>query len=85
MKTINIEKLGIKVNLDDSDSLAGKPVCGSINTDWRETIAPDPKDWPILDTIESLILGHACMGIDIESDMYVNGIQSMLDAFSNNS
>lgn len=37
-----------------------------------------------IDGIESLILAHACAGIDVESEAYKEGIKTALDAISNN-
>lgn len=36
-----------------------------------------------IDGIESLILAHACAGVDIESNAYVEGINSCIDALRN--
>jgi hypothetical protein len=35
-------------------------------------------------TLESIILAHACAGVDIESEQYVAGINTTLEALSNN-
>ena len=37
-----------------------------------------------LDALESLILTHACEGIDVASKAYQNGVQTALDALANN-
>lgn len=37
-----------------------------------------------IDAIESLILAHACAGINISSKKYVEGLQTALDAIGNN-
>jgi hypothetical protein len=37
-----------------------------------------------IDGLESLILAHYCAGIDVEKPSYVEGIQTVLDAFGNN-
>jgi hypothetical protein len=37
------------------------------------------------DLLESLIVAHACEGIDIESPAYVQGLRSCLEALANNS
>ena len=37
-----------------------------------------------LDAIESLILAHACAGIDVCSPAYLEGIETAIDAISNN-
>ena len=37
-----------------------------------------------LEGIESLILGHACAGIDITTDAYQEGVKTALDGCANN-
>jgi len=36
-----------------------------------------------IDGIESLVLAHACGGVDVEDDKYVEGVQSAIDACLN--
>ena len=36
------------------------------------------------DAIESIVLAHACAGIDIESPAYIEGIETAVDAILNN-
>jgi hypothetical protein len=44
----------------------------------------DPDFNNILDGLESLILAHACSGVDIESAEYIIGIETALEAIANN-
>lgn len=44
----------------------------------------DPQLAAALDGLESLILAHACEGIDITSPAYKEGIQTALEAIGNN-
>ncbi len=37
-----------------------------------------------IDGLESLILAHACAGVDIESEAYVEGVETAVEAISNN-
>lgn len=37
-----------------------------------------------IDGLESLILAHACQGIDVSSAAYRDGIETALDAIGNN-
>jgi len=37
----------------------------------------------IVDVIESLVLAHACAGIDVASPAYVEGLRSSLEAIAN--
>lgn len=41
---------------------------------WNETI----------DVIESLVLAHACAGVDVASENYVVGIRTIIEALGNN-
>lgn len=36
-----------------------------------------------LDALSSLILAHACAGVDVESEAYVEGVNTALDAIAN--
>jgi hypothetical protein len=38
----------------------------------------------IIDSIQSMILAHACAGIDVASEQYQEGIKTALDAIQNN-
>jgi len=37
-----------------------------------------------MDALESLILGHACAGVNIEAAAYLEGIESAVEACANN-
>ena len=37
-----------------------------------------------IDGIESLVLAHACSGVDVEDAKYVEGVQTAIDACLNN-
>ena len=37
-----------------------------------------------LDAVESLVLAHACAGVDVEAAGYVTGVRTALDALSDN-
>lgn len=38
----------------------------------------------IVFTIESLILAHACAGIDVKSPAYLEGLETTMDSIANN-
>ena len=38
-----------------------------------------------VNALESLILGHACAGIDVADPAYVQGLRTCLEAIANNS
>ena len=61
--------------------------CGEILSNLRSNPVVDSIDVAYnncIDALESLILGHACAGIDITSDEYKEGIVTALDAIDNN-
>lgn len=83
MKSIIIETLfgiiGIMLTSPDNE---GKRA-GTISTMLQDPEAEESD--PAIDAIESLILAHACAGVDVESDSYVEGINTALEAIDNNS
>ena len=86
MKTYTIPKYGITVEVIEMD---GK-LAGGINSGLKEVMLgsePNESDFEIhgaIHALESLILGHACADIDIGSEAYVNGLDSAIEAISNN-
>jgi CheY-specific phosphatase CheX len=83
MKTINLPCYGIKIGLLPDGG-------GSITDDLHEEIHPDciqttdiieMENWNnMVDGITSLILAHACAGIDVESPAYIEGIETAIQA-----
>lgn len=65
MKNITLPCYGIKVNLTG---------------DGGGTISSDLEDYGPFDAVEAMVLGHACAGIDIESNAYVEGIETAVYA-----
>ncbi len=55
---------------------------GIISSDLRR---PDdgPEALAAIDALESLVLAHACSGIDIRSPAYLEGIETAVDAITN--
>ena len=49
-----------------------------------DTTADDMQYAAAIDGLESLILAHACAGIDISSSAYVEGIETAVEAIVNN-
>jgi hypothetical protein len=80
MKTYTIPKYGITVKVMGPS--------GTIESELKkELIGDDPSNDPellaVVDALESLILAHACQGLDISSPAYVAGIESSLEALGN--
>ena len=78
MPTIELPCFGIVVNVTGDG-------CGTIASDLHdnENIA-DFEYEAALFALESLILAHACAGINIESPAYIKGIETAVDAIGNN-
>jgi len=36
-----------------------------------------------MDTIEAIVLAHACAGVDVETPAYIEGIETVVDAIGN--
>lgn len=79
--TISIPAALIGIMLSEPDQNGRRH--GAISTTLQHPDAEEPD--PALDAVESLILAHACAGVDVESPAYVEGIETALDAISNNS
>jgi hypothetical protein len=86
MKTYTIPKYGITVEVVDENGASG----GGIKSGLSETLMgsePYEGDFEIdgaINALESLILGHACAGIDISSKAYVEGLDTAIEAIANN-
>lgn len=86
MKTYTIPKYGITVNVC-SDSGAN---VGEITSELTKHVIgdePTANDFELkgaVNAIESLIVAHACSGIDVASKAYVEGLDSALEAIANN-
>lgn len=86
MKTIKkqiclpVNRIIVTLYEDENGDLSGV-----VTSDLRNCIdSADPL--PIraaIDAIESLVLAHACAHVDIESERYVEGLDTTLDAIFN--
>ena len=79
MKEFNLPCFGIKVNVENGS--------GSITSTDLKTEHQDEEDELYnaeMDGIESMILAHACAGIDISSPEYIEGIETAVNASANN-
>lgn len=91
MKTINLPCFGIVVEVGDEYDHTGKK-SGSIISDlFTSPTDEDEAEFQAterynaaMDAIESIILAHACAGIDIESQAYLEGIKTAVEACANN-
>lgn len=79
MNSITIQTLFGPIHIDLSEPDAECKRTGSI----RAVIVTSPECQ--LEAIESLILAHACAGVDVESPAYIEGINTALEAIDNHS
>lgn len=85
MSIIHIPELGIELQITEGNgsiirgikeiNLAGLSL---------EEIEESKELCGALDAIESLILAHACAGINVKNPKYIEGVQVTLDAVANN-
>ena len=79
MKEFNLPCFGITVKVENGS--------GSITSTDLKTKHNDEEDElynAAIDGIESMILAHACAGIDINSPEYIEGIKTAVESCSNN-
>ena len=92
MKTYTIPEFGITVQVVPG----GSRNSASIESDLRKHLFGDPdpamsdiysdaEEEAVVDALESLILAHACAGLDISSPAYVDGLRTSLEAIANHS
>ncbi len=67
----------------DRDPAAADPGCGKITSDLRATGARAKPFNNAIDGLEALILAHACVGIDVGSPAYIEGIETAVEAIAN--
>ena len=82
MKMITLPVFNILITLTE-DGLGG-----SITSDLKEEASDNNEGGELynaaIDGIESMILGHAISGIDIESPKYLEGIEAAVGGCANN-
>jgi hypothetical protein len=83
-RIIRLPCFGIEIRLvrQDSPKNSGE---GTITSDLRDTgDAIEVRRYnAAIDALESLILAHACAGVDVESPAYVEGIETAVEAIGN--
>jgi len=82
-RTIRLPCYGIILKLARVNR-AKEPGSGSIVSDLREPdTAVNRRYNTVIDGLESLILAHACAGVDVESPAYIEGIETAVHAIAN--
>lgn len=85
MKTITLSAYGIILNFSTEEGVGG-----TITTNLHETATDSTDMYEVndynraIDGIESMILAHACAGIDVEAPAYLEGIETAVNACANN-
>ena len=84
IQTIHLSCFGIAVRLERK-STAKTPGAGTIASDLKTPgkTAADKQRNAAVDGLESLILAHACAGVNVQSPAYVEGIETAVDAIAN--
>jgi hypothetical protein len=87
MKIIELPCYGIVLELDENGS-------GMLSSDLRgetddtglgeECHCRDLGWLALVDTVESMVLAHACAGIDVTTPAYIEGIETAVEAGANN-
>jgi hypothetical protein len=71
----------IKLTLDRTDSEGRR--FGVVASSMHESSPDDDLFNAAMDAIESLVLGHACAGIDVTNPRYLEGVRTCLEACAN--
>jgi hypothetical protein len=80
--TINLPCFNIVIDLGPEDAdHSGAYQGGKIASDLK---GGNPLFRAAMDAIESLILAHACAGVDVASPAYVEGIETAVESCMNN-
>ena len=84
IRTIRLPCFGITIRLDRKNTTK-KPGAGTITSDLKVLgkTAANRQYNAAVDGLESLILAHACAGVDVESPAYVEGIETAVEAIAN--
>ena len=81
---IRLPCYGIVVQLQELPS-AENPGSGTITSDLKQDLTGDDDEYlGAIDGLESLILAHACAGIDVTLPGYIEGVKTAVEAISNN-
>jgi len=90
MKTIEVPVGGIIIGLGPPDPgtpgsfLGGNIIAGTLKEDYESgDVALDRAFDDMMDALESILLAHACAGIDVTSPVYLEGLETAIDACAN--
>jgi len=77
MKTIDLNCFGIVVTLDGDGA-------GTITSELKDQGMNLEQYNAAIDGLESVILAHACAGIDVTTSAYLEGVETAVEAITNN-
>ena len=84
---IRLPCYGITIRLDRKPSVK-EPGSGTITSDLKQDTNAEDANYAeyaaAVDGLESLVLAHACAGIDVASPAYIEGIETAVNAIANN-
>lgn len=80
MEVVDLAIYGIKIHWDGSDRGGA-----SITSDLKDADTPENAKFnAAMDGIESMILGHFCAEVSVESYGYLEGVETAVQAAGNN-
>ena len=84
IRTIRLPCFGVTIRLDRNNTVQTSGA-GTIASDLKVSgnTAVDREYSAAIDGLESLILAHACAGVDVKSPAYVEGIETAVEAIAN--
>jgi len=84
-KVIELPCYGITLSLDnkdiDGDSYLGGTIISDLHNDRLGNVENEVFD-SAMDAIESMILAHACAGVDVLTPAYLEGIETAVESIS---
>ena len=90
-KLIEIDGYWIKIDADIETTdlgahIGGGTVSSNLASDVKnDSEEEEDKNWfNMVNAIESVVLAHACSGIDITSEAYIEGLKTAIDVCANN-
>ena len=80
-RTIELGVHGIVLELFDGDGLS---TSGNISSCLTANVSDLPPEWGVaMDVVESMVLGHACAGVDVQDCAYLEGLETAIEAIMN--
>jgi len=85
-KVIKLPCYGIVITLsEESEDRMGGEITSDLLLDEEENVCgfEDNGPYDMINAIESLILAHACAGIDVTTPAYIEGIETAVEKINN--